>query len=156
MIGEKIIESIRSKVPGKQTVSSGWESIDYLVRVEDIDRYSLVLSELGLVNTKSEGAVDFEAFKRQAHDLEDRLAYFPERPRLLELDQKEWTALYRSSPPKRDGGVIEYYEILYSQGKKINFFRIANTKGKKEVIPMVHPDHLLARLINDFAEAVRY
>ncbi|GMT49735.1 MAG: hypothetical protein IEMM0008_1274 [bacterium] len=154
MIGEKIIESIRSKVPGKQTVSSGWDGMDYLVRVEDFDRYSLVLSEVGLINTKRESNTDFEAFKRQAHDLEDRLAYFPERLRLLELDHKEWIALYRSDPPKRDNGVIEYYEILYSGGKKINFFRIVNTKGEKEVVSMVHPDHLLVRLIDDFAEAV--
>ncbi len=156
MIGEKIIESIRSRVPGKQNVSSGWEGIDYLVRVEDFDRYSVVLSELGLMSTKGEGITDFETFKRQAHDLEDRLAYFTERPRLLELDHKELISLYRSDPPKRDNGVIEYYEILYSQGKKINFFRVANTKGKKEVIHMVHPDHLLARLINDFSEALHF
>ncbi len=154
MIGNKIVESIRLRVPGKMTYSHEADGVEYFVKIEDFDRYSVVISEMGLKNSSTE-KISPKQFENKVRELENKLSYFMEWPKILELDNQNQIAQLRSYPGEKDGDTYKYYEILVNNGKKINFKRIANHKGLKENINMVIPDQILKRLINDFTDTIR-
>ncbi|MDH4128079.1 MAG: hypothetical protein OEV44_04960 [Spirochaetota bacterium] len=155
MIGDKIIKDIRSGVARKYNFSKEVDDIEYFIQIEDFDRFSLVLKEIGFKNIKSNNSVDLNEFKNKVQRLEDKLSYFIELPKLYEINKNELVSQLRSNPSEGQSGAINYYEILFSKGNRIKFYRISNQKGNKEKINMVIPDNILIRLLNDFSETLK-
>ena len=154
MIGTKIIKDIRSGVSRKYNFSKEFDGIEYFIQIEDFDRFSMVLKEIGLRNAISKGNLEFDDFKNKIQTLENKLSYFIDQLKLFELSKNDLVAQLRSKPSETEKGVISYYEILFSEGNKINFYKIANKKGDKEKVNMIIPDNILVRLIDDFCEII--
>jgi len=145
--GDRVLELVRSGIPGKAIISKELDGVEYFIRLEDRDKYSILFSEVGLINDSHQGVDDADNLEKVVHELEVRLSFLTEEMKLVELEQNSLTALLRSHKPEKDGDLLRYYELLLSKGKKINFYRIENNKGEKSKINMVLPDNLFVQLM---------
>ena len=152
---QNMVKTIRSSLLGEGNFSKEIDGIEYFIRIKDSDRYSLVISEVGMVNNQAKDPINREQFESKVKELEKRLSSFMEQPKLIEINPQEQIAQMRSYPPETEQESVKYYELFFSKGKRINFYRIENQKGKKEKIAMILPDHLLEKLINDFTQVIK-
>lgn len=155
MAGKQLIKTIRSGIPGKRNISTELEGTEFLIRIEDFDRYSVVLNEIGINNHHFKGDISSDAFREKALELDKELGFFMEKLQLLELEANEQCALYRSVPSEEDIKDKKFFELNFSKGKKISFSRVQNLNGDKSIVNMVLSDQMLSRLLDTFNQIVK-
>lgn len=83
--------------------------------------------------------------------ISERVTYLGERLELIEREGKEGSAVLRSSPPRKDGVVISFFEMILHGNKVLTLSRYEYDpdEGERTSVPATLTHETLKRLVND-------
>jgi hypothetical protein len=160
-IGKALVEQLRESATGPATgPHTQVEQGNLRIRAElgEYDRFSGTLQSLD-VQLDTDAPDDTRAFlSERAARLCQRLSYLEEPLGVWELDGREGLAQLRSTPPQRDGGEIQYWEVTLAAGERpraqISRYRWAPGMPERELLPYPATFGLLGRLADSIADAL--
>jgi hypothetical protein len=118
------------------------------VKLDDQDRLGCLFDRLSLEHSLG-GALMLDPFR-----VVDRITYLGERLRVIETDEKEGRSILRSVPPRRDGDVISFFEMVLDEMEGLSLLRYAYDRRRRDRIPVSTPltRDTLERLLGDLVE----
>jgi hypothetical protein len=106
------------------------------------------------VQVESLGDADAGRLQQIADDLANRLSYLLEPVRPIEFDQESSAVQMRSLPPTTIDEATRFYELIVRPGE-MSLCRYEKLTGQeRRVIPADVTREVLARLVDDFTDAV--
>ena len=106
------------------------------------------------VQVESLADADAERVQQVAGDLANRLSYLLEPVRPIEFDQESAVVQMRSLPPTTVDKSTRFYELIVRPGE-MSLCRYEKLTGEiRRVIPADVTREVLARLVDDFTDAV--
>ena len=86
-----------------------------------------------------------------------RVTYLGERLETIENEGEAGRAILRSNPPRRDGDVISFFEVVLNRGKEVSLVRYKYDPqvGERVQVPVPMSRDTLDRLIRDLIELER-
>lgn len=119
-----------------------------------IDSMSCSFRLLELQTSRLSGS-SVQQLKELSDALSKRLSYLLEPIGVVEADDEQCVVQMRSNPPQRDEDATSYYELLLRSGGTISLCRYTKNRGDvRQTVPAMVTREVLARLANDFVEAV--
>lgn len=149
----KRIKEQLQKAPSDQAVEIGAseEKLRVEVKLADSSRLGCLFNRLHLEYTESgQLAVD-------PVQIVERITYLGERLEIIETEGKEGMTILRSTPPRADGEVISFYEMVVDESTRLSLVRYKYDPKTEERTPMPAPltRDTLERLIGDLIELAR-
>ena len=148
-----LIENIRrklNKAPLDQAslIQASDGELRMEVKLADWNRLGCLLNELNLEN-RHRGKMNLHPDKIAA-----RVTYLDERLETLECEGETGRAVLRSNPPRRDGDVISFFEVLLNPGKDVSLtrYRYDPQVEARFQVPMPLSRDTLDRLVYDLIE----
>jgi hypothetical protein len=140
--------------PGRQQWSQALADSGWTVHLEAerVDTLGCLLREATLLRTRSSDAVSNAALKERAGQIAERVTGLMEPLHFLELDDTKAVALLRSDVPARRGAALSYYEILMTQGRKIELkrYQVDSAKGgRRTQVAFALTHEAIAKLVDD-------
>jgi hypothetical protein len=120
------------------------------VKLAGCDRLGCLLNEFDFEQTQGHLALDPGLIERQ-------ITYLGERLEVIESEGSEGRTILRSSPPRVDGEIISFFEIVLDQSKGLSLvrYRYDPKIGQRISIPAPLTRDTLERLISDLIEFLR-
>ena len=141
----------------KTVVLSGPNQIVLEIDFLAVDSMSCSFREVRLNVPKLAGA-GFDALKKWAQALSQRITYLLEHIGPLEYDPTSGQVLIRSTPPSQQAGSPQFYEILLSSHSGGNFSlrRYVNPPGStfRQQVDMQSTHEVLHKLVNDLIDTL--
>jgi hypothetical protein len=146
----KRINEQLQKAPPDQAVVVGAteEKLGVEVKLADSSRLGCLLDRLQLEHEEGgQLAVD-------PVQVVERITYLGERLEIIETEGKEGMTILRSTPPRVEGEVISFYEMVLDRSKRLSLIRYKHDPKTEERTPMPSPltRDTLERLIADLIE----
>ncbi|MGD9038604.1 MAG: hypothetical protein PVH82_03125 [Desulfobacteraceae bacterium] len=143
----KRINEQLQKAPPDEAVAIGASEgkLRLEVNLADSSRLGCLLDTLYLENTEGGPlAVD-------PAQIVERITYLGERLEIIETEGKEGMTILRSTPPRVDGEVISFYEMVLDRSTRLSLGRYKHDPRTKTRTPMPAPlaRDTLERLISD-------
>ena len=142
----KRIKEQLQKAPSDQAVEIGAseEKLRVEVKLADSSRLGCLLDRLHLEHTES-GQLAIDPV-----EIVEQITYLGERLEIIETEGKEGMTILRSTPPRADGEVISFYEMVLDE----SLVRYKYDPKTEERTPMPAPltRDTLERLIGDLIE----
>ena len=146
----KRINEQLQKAPPDQPVAVGAseEKLRMEVKLADSSRLGCLLDSLHLEHTE-EGQLAVDPVQ-----VVEQITYLGERLEIIETEGNEGMTILRSTPPRVDGEVVSFYEMVLDRSTRLSLIRYEHDPNKEERIPMSAPltRDALERLINDLIE----
>ena len=146
----KRINEQLQKAPPDQPVAVGAseEKLRMEVKLADSSRLGCLLDRLHLEHTEG-GQLAVDPF-----EVVERITYLEERLEIIETEGNEGMTILRSSPPRVDGEVISFYEMVLDRSTRLSLIRYKHEPSTEERTPMHAPltRDALERLISDLIE----
>ena len=147
--GKEIIDQL-DRTPAGQTgrLEATHEGLRITVKLDDHDRLGCLFDRLALEHSLR-GALMPDPFR-----VADRITYLGERLRVIETDEKEGRSILRSVPPRRDGDLISFFEMVLDKVEGLSLMRYAYDRLLRDRIPVSTPltRDTLERLLGDLVE----
>ena len=124
-------------------------SFDDRLRVElklaDCDRLGCLLDRLKLEHIE-DGQPAYDPVQ-----IEEHVTYLGERIKVIETEGREGRTIMRSLPPRVEGEVISYFEIVLERSRDLSLQRYmyAPKLGKRIPVPATLTRDTMERLMND-------
>ena len=149
----KRINEQLQKAPPDQAVAIGAAEgkLRLELKLADSSRLGCLLDRLHLEHTEGgQLAVD-------PAQIVERMTYLGERLEIIETEGKEGMTILRSTPPRVDGEVISFYEMVLEESTRLSLVRYKYDPETEERTPMPAPltRDTLERLISDLIELGR-
>jgi len=149
----KRINEQLQKAPPDQAVAIGASEgkLRLELKLADSSRLGCLLDRLHLEHTEGgQLAVD-------PAQIVERMTYLGERLEIIETEGKEGMTILRSTPPRVDGEVISFYEMVLEESTRLSLVRYKYDPETEERTPMPAPltRDTLERLISDLIELGR-
>jgi hypothetical protein len=151
-----VTKSIRDQLqraPSDQVVKilASDEKLRVEVKLADCGRLGCLLDRLNLEHTE-DGHVMFNPVQ-----IEGKVTYLGERLKVIETDAREGRTILRSTPPRVEGEVISFFEMVLDRSKKLSLVRYNYDRKMGERMPVPAPltRDTLERLISDLIELGR-
>lgn len=146
----KRIHEELQKAPPDQAVAIGASEgkLRVEVKLADSSRLGCLLERLDLEHTAGgQLAVD-------PVQVVERITYLGERLEIIETEGKEGMTILRSTPPRVDGEVVSFYELLLERSTRLSLARYKHDPRTKTRTPMPAPlaRDTLERLVGDLIE----
>jgi hypothetical protein len=147
---KKRINEQLQKAPLDQAVAVGAseEGLRLEVKLADSSRLGCLLDSLHLEQTEgSPLAVD-------PVQVVERITYLGEKLEIIESEGNEGMTILRSNPPRADGEIISFYELVLDRSTRLSLARYKHDPREKTRTPMPAPlaRDTLERLISDLIE----
>jgi hypothetical protein len=86
-----------------------------------------------------------------------RVTYLGERLETTEIEGEAGRAILRSNPPRRDGDVVSFFEVVLNQGKDVSLVRYKYDPevGERVQVPVPLSRDTLDRLMGDLIQLAR-
>jgi hypothetical protein len=129
-------------------VAASDEKLRVKVKLADYGRLGCLLDRLHLEHAKGgQLAVD-------PVQIVERITYLGERLEIIETEGEEGMTILRSTPPRVDGEVISFYEMVLDRSTKLSLVRYKHDHKTDGRTPMPAPltRDALERLIEDLIE----
>lgn len=101
---------------------------------------------------------DFDKLRNWGKNLCRRLTYLLENIGPLELDESAGQVLIRSTPPDKQGGTIQFYEIVLESHSDGNFtlrrFRTDKGQPGRQRVDVVTTHEVLKKLVADLVDSI--
>jgi hypothetical protein len=126
------------------------EKLRVEVKLEDSGRLGCLLDRLNLEHTE-DGHVMIDPVQ-----IEGKITYLGERLEVIETEARQGRTILRSSPPRVEGEVISFFEMVVDGFKKLSLKRYEYDPkiGERMPVPAPLTRDTLERLINDLIERV--
>lgn len=122
--------------------------------VEQCDALSAAVTELSL-QTAELASADIAKLQGASQALCQRVTYLLEPISPIEVDATGCVVQMRSNPPQQDDNGLKYYELTLRQGGSVSLYRYEKQPGNaRAVVPATLTHEVLARLVDDFNQAV--
>ena len=119
-----------------------------------VDAIGCAFQTLGLSTARLADA-SLDELKTISPSLTEKLTYLLEPIGMVEADADRCSIQLRSSPPQKGEDETSYYELMVRRGGDITLSRYSKKAGQlRQIIPAHVTREVLARLADDFAEAV--
>jgi hypothetical protein len=146
----KRINEQLQKAPPDQAVAIGAseEKLHVEVKLADSSRLGCLLDSLNLEHTEG-GQLTVDPEK-----IVERITYLGERLEIIETEGNEGMTILRSTPPRVDGEVISFFEMVLDGSQKLSLVRYTYDPKTEERTPMPAPltRDALERLVGDLIE----
>ena len=146
---ERINEELQKALPDQAVqVEASEGKLRVEVKLADSSRLGCLLDRLHLEHTEGgQLAVD-------PVQVVERITYLGERLEIIETEGKEGMTILRSTPPRIDGEVVSFYELLLDRSTRLSLLRYKHDPRTKTRAPMPAPltRDTLERLIGDLIE----
>ena len=132
-------------------VEASEEKLRVEVKLADFSRLGCLLDRLHLENTEG-GQLPVDPAQ-----VVEQITYLGERLEIIETEGKEGMTILRSTPPRVDGEVISFYEMVLEESTRLSLVRYKYDPETEERTPMPAPltRDTLERLIRDLIELAR-
>ena len=129
-------------------VEASEEKLRVEVKLADSSRLGCLLDRLHLEHTEG-GRLPVEPAQ-----VVEQITYLGERLEIIETEGKEGMTILRSTPPRVDGEVISFYEMVLDRSTRLSLIRYKHDPKTEERTPMPAPltRDTLERLIGDLIE----
>jgi len=149
----KRINEQLQKAPPDQAVAIGAAEgkLRLELKLADSSRLGCLLDRLHLEHTEGgQLAVD-------PAQIVERMTYLGERLEIIETEGEKGMTILRSTPPRVDGEVISFYEMVLEESTRLSLVRYKYDPETEERTPMPAPltRDTLERLISDLIELGR-
>jgi hypothetical protein len=146
----KQINKQLQKAPADQAleVKASDEKLRVEVKLADSSRLGCLLDSLQIEHAEGgQLAVD-------PVQVVERITYLGERLEVIETEGEEGLSILRSAPPRVEGEVISFYEIVLDRSTSLSLVRYKHDPKTEERTPMPAPltRDTLGRLIGDLIE----
>ena len=146
----KLINGQLQKAPPDQAVAVGAseEKLRVEVKLADSSRLGCLFDRLHLEHTEG-GQLAVDPIQ-----VVERITYLEERLEIIETEGNEGMTILRSTPPRVDGEVISFYEMVLDRSTRLSLIRYKHDPKTEERTPMPAPltRDTLERLIGDLIE----
>ncbi len=147
---KKRINEQLQKAPPDQAVAVGASEgkLRLEVKLADSSRLGCLLDSLQLEHTEGDPlGVD-------PVQVVERITYLGERLEIIESEGNEGMTILRSTPPRVDGEVVSFYELVLDRSTRLSLVRYKHDPRTKKRTPMPAPltRDSLERLISDLIE----
>jgi hypothetical protein len=124
------------------------EKLRVEVKLADCERLGCLLDRLNLEHTK-DGHVLFDPVQ-----IEGKVTYLGERLKVIETEEREGRTILRSSPPRVEGEVISFFEMVLDRFKTLSLVRYQYDPkmGERVPVPAALTRDTLERIISDLIE----
>lgn len=155
--GKWFADKIREKSDLDQStqkyVKAARSGFRFGAQVEETERLSCKLLEI-TVAYPLKHRPESPKFDTLIKQISEKLTYFQESLVLIEKDDKNEQAMFRSKSPKKDLNRIEYFELMVSPSADMVLKRILREDREKLSISFVIGFDLIERFINDLCELI--
>jgi hypothetical protein len=146
----KRINEQLQKAPHDQAVAIGAseEELRVEVKLADSSRLGCLLDRLHLEHTEG-GQLAIDPVQ-----VVERITYLGEKLEIIETEGKEGMTILRSTPPRVDGEVVSFYELVLDRSTRLSLVRYKHDPRTKTRTPMPAPmaRDTLERLLGDLIE----
>jgi hypothetical protein len=146
----KQINEQLQKAPADQAlkVKASDEKLRVEVKLADSSRLGCLLDSLQIEHAK-DGQLEVDPVQ-----VVERITYLGERLEIIESEGEEGLSILRSAPPRVDGEVISFYEMVLDRSTRLSLVRYKHDPKTEERTPMPAPltRDALERLIGDLIE----
>jgi hypothetical protein len=146
---KRINEQLQKAPPDKAVaVGASEEKLRLEVNLADSSRLGCLLDTLHLEHTEG-GPLAVDPVQ-----VVERITYLGERLEIIETEGNGGMTILRSTPPRVDGEVISFYEMVLDRSTRLSLGRYKHDPRTKTRIPMPAPlaRDTLERLISDLIE----
>ncbi|MGD9033538.1 MAG: hypothetical protein PVJ69_10295 [Desulfobacteraceae bacterium] len=129
-------------------VEASEEKLRVEVKLADSSRLGCLLDRLHLEHTEG-GQLPIDPAQVVA-----QITYLGERLEIIETEGKEGMTILRSTPPRGDGEVISFYEMVVDRSTRLSLIRYKYDPETEERTPMPAPltRDTLERLVGDLIQ----
>ena len=127
------------------------ERLRVKLKLADCDRLGCLLDRLKIEQTEGNQPTCDPV------QIEAQVIYLGERLKVIESEGREGRTILRSLPPRVEGEVISYFEIVLERSRDLSLQRYmyAPKLGKRVPVPATLTRDTLERLINDLIGLVK-
>lgn len=146
---KRINEELQKAPPDQAVVIGASEgNLRVEVKLADSSRLGCLLDRLHLEHTEG-GQLAVDPLQ-----VVERITYLGERLEIIETEGKEGLTILRSTPPRINGEVVSFYELLLDRSTRLSLVRYKHDPRTKTRTPMPAPitRDTLERLIGDLIE----
>jgi hypothetical protein len=142
---------------GRVVAVTDADGIELAVDFSAVDRMSCAFRELRL-RVPSLAGCGTDLLEAWAAELSARITYLLENVGPVEVDTKAGKVLVRSTPPTRQAGGTEYFEVLLESDTKGNFtlrrYRADRGTPGRKWVDVTTTHEVLRRLATDLVETI--
>ena len=146
-----IMEQLQEAPPDQATdIRASDENLRMNLKLADWGRLGCLLARLDIEHTH-EGRLKIDAAQ-----ISKRISYLEERLEIIESEGGEGRTILRSSPPRVDGEVISYFEVVLERSTRLSLVRYSYDPKIEERKPAPAPlaRNTLERLVGDLITMV--
>jgi hypothetical protein len=143
---KNILEQLQETPPDQAAdIRASDENLRLEVKLADWGRLGCLLSRLDMEHTR-EGKLRIDPVR-----ISEKVSYLEERLEIIESEGGEGRTILRSSPPRVDGEVIKFFEIVLDRSTRLSLVRYRYDPGKEErtAAPAPLARETLERLLGD-------
>lgn len=164
-LGKSLVAAIHettgteAKTSGGQLFERTLEGYNFEIGLRDFDKYTFLLDGLTITTRKtdSDAPLSAETLKARAQQLSQKVTYFLEDLKLLEVDAIKLQAQMRSESPSLEKTSVSYFEVMIQGNSKIALQRYQydpETMTRQQV-PFLVTNEVFERCINDFLDILQ-
>jgi hypothetical protein len=144
---KKMLEHLQKAPPDQAAdIRVSDETLSVNLKLADWGRLGCLLTRLEMEHAR-EGQLKIDPVR-----ISKKITYLEERLEIIESEGRRGRTILRSAPPRTDGGMIGFYEIVLDQATRLSLARYRyehNTEGRTS-IPASFSRETLERLLGDW------